>query len=235
MESLPVACNKEFLEQIKHFKRDMHKKYMDISAEPTPQFDSTGQPIIKKRPDGYDYLEEVYMRTKLDKYFPGWSWEGTMTQFLSAEWVWVSGHLIIIDEYLLAFNIIPPIRKFYGLGAKRVTFGQNKPHIAENIIDIGNDLVGANSKALKFAINRLCRIGDDVYGKRFDEESAGSLEEVMTSSGGQSTATRDIFFKFIKDKRIASSRAMEIIEVKSWTEIHDWLEAYNKVKGFLEQ
>lgn len=224
-----VEYNADFLARIKKLKADMHKKYMDISNEKTPEFDGAGNAIIKKRPDGYDYLEELYMRTKLDQYFPGWSWEGLFTQFVAYEWIWVGGHLIILDEYLLAFQIAPPIRKFYAVGAARIMFKSGAPHIPENIVDISNNIKSANSAALKVGINRLCRIGDDVYGKRFDEEGAGSLEDILSSVNTAPNVKRDMFFNHLTKKKILHSTAMKQLGVASWNEIIDWEEAYNKI------
>lgn len=224
-----VEYGPDFLARIKKLKADMHKKYIDISNTPTPEFDGSGNPIIKKRPDGYDYLEELYMRTKLDELFPGWSWEGMFTQFVAYEWIWVGGHLCIIDEYLLAFDIKPPIRRFYATGAARIMFKSNMPHTPENIIDIGNNIKSANSSALKVGINRLCRIGDDVYGKRFDEEGAGTLEDIMTSVNTSPNTARSLFFGELTKRKLLHSKAMEKLGVKNWNEIIDWKEAYNVI------
>ena len=75
------------------------------------------------------------MRECLDKHFPGWSWEAAAPlHFLGAEWVVAQGHLIIVDEHLIAFGIQPPIRKFYGVDSVRIQYGQGKPHTPENIV-----------------------------------------------------------------------------------------------------
>jgi len=218
-----------FLAKIAKLKKAMHKKYMDISNEPTPQFDGSGNAIIKKRPDGYDYLEEAYMRTKLDQYFPGWSWQDGHIQFLGSEWAIVEGHLCIIDEYLMPFGITPPIRKFYATGAARIMFKKDMPHTAENVIDINNNVKSANSNAFKVGVNRLCRIGDDIYGKRLDEEGAGSLEDIITNINTAPNIKRDLFFEELKKKRVLHSTAMKELEVASWNEITDWQEAFNKI------
>lgn len=244
--------SKDFLDRIAELKKSMHKRYADISATPTPQYDGSGNLIIQKRPDGYDYLEELYMRTKLDELFPGWSWEGLFTQFVAYEWIWVGGHLVIIDEYLLAFQIIPPIRKFYATGAARIMFKScpckkktgypiagceichgtgELPHTPENVIDISNNIKSADSSALKFGINRLCRIGDDVYGKRLDEEGGGSLEDIMANVNLSPNVARDVFLKELTKKKMLHSEVMKKLGISSWNEIRDWQEVWNKIFG----
>ncbi len=46
----------------------------------------------------------------------------------------------------------------------------------ENIIDVGDNCKQAVTSALKYAANRLTRIGDDVYGKRLEYESWESMK-----------------------------------------------------------
>lgn len=250
-QSVLVEYNKAFLEKIQQLKEDMHKKYMDISNEPTPQFDGSGESVIKKRPDGLDYLKEAYMRTKLDQYFPGWSWQDGHVQFLGSEWIIADGHLCILDELLLPFGVIPPVRKYFGTGAARIQFKTcsckkssgypnpackicmgtgSLPHTAENVVDIDKNVKSANSNAFKVSINRLCRIGDDVYGKRVDEEGSGSIEDVMSFAGVTSSRARDVFFNYIAKKKILHTKAMATLKVSSWSEIVDWKEAYDKIK-----
>jgi len=231
----PIALySKEFLDKIKQFKADMHQFYADIGAEKTPKYDGAGREIIKKRPDGYDYLPETYMRSKLDQHFPGWSWVmGGPPQFIGTEWTFVWGTLSIIDEHLLAFNINPPIRKYSGTNGVRVKFKSGAPHTAENVIDIGNDVAAANSKALKIAINRLTRVGDDVYGKRIDEEGAGSLEEIIMATNEPGKA-KDMFLKYIDSRHILVSKVLAILGVKSLDEIADYRQAYQTLKDKLE-
>jgi|GEM_PF-2416316 len=231
---LPTFYSKEFLDQVRQFKADMHKFYAEIGAEETPKYDGAGREIIKKRKDGYEYLPETYMRNKLDQYFPGWTWEmGGPPQFLGTEWVFVWGTLSIIDEHLLAFGINPPVRKYSGTNGVRIKFKEGSEHIAPNVIDIGNDVAAANSKAFKIAINRLTRIGDDVYGKRIDEEGAGSLEEIIMTTEDSSKA-RDMFMKYVDGKKILISRVCAILGIKGLSEITDYQEAYQTLKSKLE-
>ena len=223
----PIALySKEFLDRIRQFKTDMHKFYTDIGAEKTPKYDGAGREIIKKRPDGYDYIVEGYMRKKLDQYFPGWSWEQGIIQFLG-EWIVTSAHLVIIDEHLLAFNIQPPVRRFFGSGADRIQFKRDKPHTPEYVVDIDKNVATSNTKALKRSINRLTNIGDDVYGKRIDEEGAGSLEEVIMATDEPSKA-KDMFLMYIKPMLV--SKVLAILEIKSLSDITDYQLAFQTLK-----
>ena len=223
--------SKEFLTKVKEFKKDWHKKYKDISKEPTPAVDGTGKKIInKKGSTGFDYIEESYMRECLDKHFPGWSLEmAAPLHFLGAEWVVAQLHLSIIDEFLVPFGFNPPIRKFYGVDSVRIQYKQNAPHNPENIVDVGDNCKQAVTSALKYAINRMTHIGDDIYGKRVEEEGAGSLEEVMAAafeSGGGATE----FGRWVTENKWSWGDIMQILGVKSMTEVTDYGEAYKKVK-----
>lgn len=231
----PIALySKEFLDKIKKFKDDMHKFYTDIGAEITPELDASGREIVKKRPDGYSYIIEGYMRKRLDYHFPGWSWEYTSPlQFLGAEWVIAEGNLAIIDERLLAFGINPPVRRFHGVGASRIAYKFGKPHTQENIVDIDNNVKGANGKAFKYSVNRLTNIGDDVYGKRVDEEGAGSLEEIIMATDEPGTA-KSMFEKYISGKKILISQVYKILDIKNLNEIKDYQQAYQTLKSKLE-
>jgi len=225
-DNLPTFYSQEFLDRIKQFKTDMHKFYTEIGAEETPKLDGDGREIIKKRPDGYDYIIEGYMRKKLDQYFPGWSWEYTCPlQFLGVEWVVAEGNLVIIDEHLLAFGINPPVRKFHGVGAARIAFKSGMPHAQENIIDIDKNVKGSNGAAFKYSVNRLTNIGDDVYHKRIEEEGAGSLEEIMIATDEPINANA-MFMKYIGDRHILVSKVLTILEVKSLEDIEDYQQAY---------
>jgi len=44
------------------------QKHRNISQKVTPKSH------VKTRPDGYDYVDEAYMRNELTKEFPVWSW-----------------------------------------------------------------------------------------------------------------------------------------------------------------
>jgi hypothetical protein len=180
-----------FLARIDNFKKEWSAFYDKVSHEDTPVMDEGGTYVIRKRPDGYRYIIEQYMRKMLNKHFPGWSWEGMPLHFLGAEWVVAQGHLTIFDPYLAALGQ-NPWRKYYGQDAVRIQYRTRKvtdpetkeqktvpmEHIPENIVDIGDNCKSAATAALKVAINRLCGIGDDIYGKRITEEAASEGGDV---------------------------------------------------------
>ena len=182
------------------------QKLADIGLRSTPNIDLEGRTIIGDR-DGQKYIIEAYMREQLDYHFPGWSWEGMPVTMMGSEWLLCQGHLIIPDINMLALGIMPPIRKFHGVGGARIQYKScpckynNKnpqtgkatpmrscenchgtgslPHSPENVIDIDKNIKSGNSGAFKYAINRLTHIGDDVYGKRLDFEG-GEIEPITT-------------------------------------------------------
>lgn len=223
----------DFKEQVKSFKKDFYQKYKAISKETTPQVDGTGRKIIEKRPDGFDYIIEAYMREALDKHFPGWSWESAAPlHFLGSEWVVAQGHLIIIDEHLMAFGITPPVRKFYGVGAARIQYKKNLVHSAENIVDIDNNAKSANSKAFKYSINRLTHIGDDVYSKRIEEEGAGDLESILRTAL-ETNPEASSFVQWVSQHNWrwgGEGGIFEVLDVSSVEQITDFKTAYEKVK-----
>ncbi len=236
--STTLIISDEFKANIKAFKKDFADKYRRISKERTPEVDGTGKKIIDKRPDGYDFIIEAYMRNCLDGHFPGWSWEmGGPPQFLGSEWVIGWGTLTIIDEHLLAFGLNPPIRKFSAASGVRIKFGRNKPHTPDNVVDIGNDVSALNSKAFKKAINQLTHIGDDVYGKRIEEENMGTLEEIVASDSVtmDENVAATAFSKLVKDMRMSWTKVFEILGVKDLTEIKDYKQALSKLKEIQEK
>lgn len=219
--------SEEFKERVRTFKEDFYKSYTDIGREETPQIDGNGKQIIKKRPDGHDYIVEDYMRDCLDRHFPGWSWESAAPlHFLGAEWVVAQGHLVIIDEHLMAYGIEPPVRRFFGVDAVRIQYRKDSDHSdAANIVDVGDNCKQANTAALKYAINRLTRIGDDVYGKRIEYEGSGTYETILET---KSDATS--FGKWVGEHKLQWSEVMQILVVDSMTEVTDFTEAFKKVK-----
>lgn len=238
METLPMTP--EFLEKVTAYKAEWYKKYQAISQEDTPKIDGNGKKIVNRRPDGYDYIEESHIRNMLDKHFPGWSWEmAAPLQFLGGEWIVAQGHLIIIDEHLLAFGINPPIRKFFGVDSVRIQYRTMldpkdtkqkaripSPHEACNIVDVGDNCKQAVTAALKYAANRMCRIGDDVYGKRTEYEGAGTLESQM-----ESNPNADNFSRWITEHHGIWSEIFQILGTNDIATITDWEEAKNKVKA----
>jgi len=207
--------------------------YKAISNEVTPEVDGSGTKIIDQKPDGFggslDYIVEAYMRDRLNHHFPGWSWEQRQIQMLGSEWVIVSGHLVILDEHLLAFGKNPPERRFFGAGAARIQFKRNQPHTAENVIDIDKNVKSANSSALKVAINRLCGIGDDVYRKRIDEDGMGSMEQHEDNMLDMPSKAAQAFQSKITRHRLKWSDVLAVLEVRSAGEITDYKMAWDIV------
>ena len=108
-----IPFSPDLLVKVEEFKKDWYQSYKKISEQKTPVYDGAGKQVVKKRPDNKDYIDDAWMSDRLNKYFPGWSWEAAAPlHFLGSEWVVAQGHLIIIDERLLAFNINPPLRRF---------------------------------------------------------------------------------------------------------------------------
>lgn len=225
-ESTDVIISDEFRQRVKDFNRDFYSHVQEIAREKTPQLDGEGRKIIEKRPDGYDYIIDPYMRDSLDRHFPGWSWEpfGQGIHFLGAEWVGSMGTLVIYDPYLIPLGINPPVRKFFGVDYVRVQYKKDKPHTPEWIVDIGDNAKSANTAALKYAINRLTKIGDDVYGKRVEYEGSGSLIEIFDDNPNLAN-----FMKMLKQRNILGSKAMEVLGIKSWEEIKDFKTAMDKI------
>ena len=226
MADADLIVTDEFKAKVKAFNKDFYQKYHDISVEETPKVDGNGTKIVEKRPDGYDYITEAYMRDCLDRHFPGWSWEAAAPlHFLGAEWVVAQGHLVIIDEHLFAFGIHPPTRKFFGVDSVRIQFRRDSEHVPANIVDVGDCCKSANSAALKYAINRLCHIGDDIYGKRVEYEGAGTYESIL-----ESKPDANAFGQWVTERKLSWGEVIQILGVKSMVEVTDFGEAYRKVK-----
>ncbi len=144
-------------------------KHREISQRTTPKSH------VKSRPDGFEYVDEAYMRNELNKNYPVWSWSpanSNPVQFLGSEWAIVSGILRVEDEG------VP--REFFSPGAARIQFKRGKEHTPENVVDIDKNLASANTNGFKRAVNRLCNIADDVYRKQdmsLDEDDIAKLFE----------------------------------------------------------
>ena len=228
-----MANKKTSLIPANSLKAEMVAFYKAISNEVTPEVDVSGTKIIDQKPDGFggslDYIVEAYMRDRLNHHFPGWSWEQGQIQMLGSEWVIVSGHLVILDEHLLAFGKNPPERRFFGAGAARIQFKRNQPHTAENVIDIDKNVKSANSSALKVAINRLCGIGDDVYRKRIDEDGMGSMEQHEDNMLDMPSKAAQAFQSKITRHKLKWSDVLAVLEVRSAGEITDYKKAWDIV------
>ena len=189
----------EFITKAKNVQLELIQKMTEMSQRKTPRRSRDGQLIIKRRDDGYNYIIEAWMRGALDNYFPGWSWEmASPVQLMGVEVVIISGHLIIPEPNLLYLGIYPPIRKFYSVGANRIQFKSGKSHTAENLVDFDKSVAGANGNALKRGINRICRIGDDVYHKllEFDSDRDWDSEDIIRDGGGNIAVLEEVLHKY---------------------------------------
>lgn len=157
--------------EVEKLIRESHER---ISQEKTPD-------AQVKNFAGYDYVEEAWMRNRLNYYYPVWSWEPSgQVQFLGAEWVITDGVLVILDNGIT--------RKFYSPGAARIQFKSGAPHTPENVVDIDNNIAASNTNAFKRAANRLPNIADDVYRKTIEnydltEEEIANLKKLAEEAG----------------------------------------------------
>lgn len=232
----------ELQAKIAKFKEEWYQEHKKVSNEPTPTYDGNGKQIVKRRPDGKDYVDVAWLVDRLNKHFPGWSWEAAAPlHFLGAEWVVAQGHLCIVDEKLLAFGINPPIRKYYGVDSTRIQYKKDSPHTPDNIIDVGDNCQSANTLAMKRAINRLCGISDDVYGKRVEGEGAGTIESGLSGEVEISVENQArMFGKFLQDRKILVSQALTVLSEKlgkpiiKLSEIEDYQQAYKILVAWKE-
>ena len=115
-----------------------------------------------KQQQGFDYVDEGYMRHLLNMHYPIWKWEIINHEFIGDKAISVHGRLTIVDNGVE--------RHFDSIDAHRIASNQ------KGYVDIGNDLKSANSDCFKVAVNRLCNIADDVYRKRIEDISLESKQ-----------------------------------------------------------
>jgi len=127
-------------------------KHQFVSEQPTPQ------DVVKSR-NGFDYVDEGYMRWRLNQHYPIWSWEVVKYESLGDKAIVVHGRLKVMDEG------VP--RSFDSVAAHRIAVSRS----GSGYVDLGNDLKAANSDAFKVAVNRLCNIADDVYRKQYVDKT----------------------------------------------------------------
>lgn len=237
-----LVVSDEFKAAVQSFKEDMYAFHQKISREETPQVDGDGTLIIRKRPDGYDYIVESYMRDRLTKHFPGWSLEmAAPLTFHGAEWVTAQVNLVVIDTGLLEHGIPYNLcrRSFYGVDSVRIQYRTEQkknpdgsttrvslPHNPENLVDLGDNCKSVVTAAMKWSINRLLSIGDDVYGKRIEEEGMGAWADILESTGSMQA-----FNEMMKKHNIGWGEALKILGVESASDITDFPEAWVKIKG----
>jgi len=127
-------------------------KHQWVSEAPTPR------DVVKSR-NGFDYVDEGYMRWRLNQHYPIWSWEVVKYETLGDKAIVVHGRLKIVDEG------VP--RSFDAVAAHRIAQARS----GAGYVDLGNDLKAANSDAFKVAVNRLCNVADDVYRKQYIDKT----------------------------------------------------------------
>ena len=157
------------------------RKHQKVSEEPTPS------DVVKSR-NGFDYVDEGYMRWRLNQHYPIWSWEVVKYETLGDKAIVVHGRLKIIDEG------VP--RSFDSVAAHRIAVSRN----GSGYVDLGNDLKAANSDAFKVAVNRLCNVADDVYRKQYIDKSLDKI---------QSNALMDVIAEMDKKEADQVYKALE--------------------------
>ena len=144
-------------------------KHSEVSQLDTPNY-------YVKQQQGFDYVDEGYMRHLLNLHYPIWKWEIIKYEFIGDTSIAVHGRLTIVDSGVE--------RHFDSIDAHRIASND------KGYVDIGNDLKSANTDCFKVAVNRLCNIADDVYRKRIEDITLNT-EQVATIEGK---------LKVIKDK-----------------------------------
>jgi len=132
-------------------------KHQHVSEIPTPQ------DVVKSK-NGFDYVDEGYMRWRLNQHYPIWSWEVVKYETLGDKAIVVHGRLKVMDEG------VP--RSFDSVAAHRIAVARS----GSGYVDLGNDLKAANSDAFKVAVNRLCNVADDVYRKQYVDKTLSELQ-----------------------------------------------------------
>tara|TARA_Y100001938_G_C7945306_1_gene356468 strand:+ start:156 stop:764 length:609 start_codon:yes stop_codon:yes gene_type:complete len=135
---------------IVELEAEVMSKHSEVSNIDTPKY-------YVKQQQGFDYVDEGYMRHLLNMHYPIWKWEIIKHEFVGTEAIAVHGRLTIVDNGIE--------RHFDSIDAHRIASN------AKGYVDIGNDLKSANTDCFKVAVNRLCNIADDVYRKRIEDIS----------------------------------------------------------------
>ena len=98
------------------------RKHQNVSEEPTPQ------DVVKNR-NGFDYVDEGYMRWRLNQHYPIWSWEVIKYETLGDKAIVVHGRIKIMENDDIA--IIPSKFRNYKTKAKIIHY--------DNIEDIDKE------------------------------------------------------------------------------------------------
>ena len=147
-------------------------KHDKISMLDTPK-------VYIKQQQGFDYVDEGYMRHLLNQHYPVWKWEIIKHEFIGDKAILVHGRLTIIDNGIE--------RHFDSIDAHRIASNE------KGYVDIGNDLKSANTDCFKVAVNRLCNVADDVYRKQYIDRSLTDkqFEKVISVMSQMNTEDAD--------------------------------------------
>ena len=150
----------------------VNEMMLDVEDSLSSKHDKISQTTTPKayvsQKQGFDYVDEGYMRKLLNDNFGVWSWEIVKYELLGDKVIVVHGKLNISDCGV--------VRHYDSLSAHRIAVSKN----TGDYVDISNDLKSANTDAFKVAVNRLCNIADDVYRKQVLDISLSEkqLEEI---------------------------------------------------------
>lgn len=237
--------NAEWQAKMDKFRKEWSRFYNNISKKKTPKLDGTGREIIKTMPGtGYDYIIDTYMEHMLDEYFPGWSTEQphapqlitpTMPLFVVS-----TVTLKIIDIRLTVYGINPPYRCYTGSSAARVMWKKDTNFSnPRDIVDLGNNVKASNTDALKYCINRLTHIGDDVYGRRYEDEGSGDLTTIIMQGGD---LAQNAFNQYVKEKGWSWGNIIKALSlpetsggmgIKSLSDIKDFAKAKKVLDDYI--
>lgn len=171
LEIVSPLQSPELVKQIEEFKKHWSKRYEYVSKVKTLHKSKTRK-VGKDKIE--TYLEENYMRSALDKYFPGWSWKKAFEPIVIADrGIVACGELEIIDvelfHYLTGLGIPKErayfTRSFFGMGGAIIQASKESGQVVSANWTISNPAKSADTEALKYSVNRLTRFGDDTYRK----------------------------------------------------------------------
>lgn len=177
-------------------------KHQKISERQTPR-------AYVSQKQGFDYVDEGYMRKLLNDFFPVWSWEIIKYETLGDKVIVVHGRLTIMDE--------GAVRHYDSIASHRIAVSQR----TGDYVDISNDLKSANTDAFKVAVNRLCNIADDVYRKQVKD---------LTLTQEQEKNILAMIDDMDEDVKVKVRRGVDSMEINS-SNYDATIKKLNKLKG----
>ena len=183
--SLKVIPSKESLIDAQDMLTQITDQNTKVSQITTPIA------YVKKKYDGYEYVEIKYMRKLADKYFPGWSWEIISTEVLGSAAYVVHGRLKWFDGGIWRTGDM--------VAAHRIQVKRGGS--ANDFVDIGNDIKSANTDTMKKAFNMYLNIADDVYRNEFEDPEITDVqyERIIKLAGKIDVDTKLDIAKKIND------------------------------------